>query len=311
MQIPTTYTPRGVSFIIHGRPKNVFKDHPSYNEIVEALKDNDIEELEHLTNVSSFVAKITNGDVQLSDDQVRYKGQKVPDYLAIRMIEHHKSGLPIEPLCRFAEKLMRNPNIDVRDDLYKWMENGDMPIYPDGDFAAYKAVKPDFTPHNKGPYGQDQSVGMVVEMPRSEVNSDRDVTCSTGLHFCSYDYIPQMYNGNTSVIIILKIDPADVCAIPTDYNLSKGRTCRFEVVGTVNWEIAPETLKGNKVYETPVVVEDKEVDEVLVITHEKSGQSFTYDELKEYLDNYTNTGLSKLLDIPRSTIFGWREKYGS
>jgi hypothetical protein len=31
--------------------------------------------------------------------------------------------------------------------------------------------------------------------------------------------------------MILKISPADVVSIPTDYNNSKGRTCKYEVIG--------------------------------------------------------------------------------
>ena len=31
--------------------------------------------------------------------------------------------------------------------------------------------------------------------------------------------------------MILKINPADVVSIPTDYNASKGRACRYEVIG--------------------------------------------------------------------------------
>jgi hypothetical protein len=31
--------------------------------------------------------------------------------------------------------------------------------------------------------------------------------------------------------MILKINPADVVSIPSDYNNTKGRTCRYEVVG--------------------------------------------------------------------------------
>lgn len=37
--------------------------------------------------------------------------------------------------------------------------------------------------------------------------------------------------------MILKINPADVVAIPADYNNTKGRTCRYEVIGeyTEDW----------------------------------------------------------------------------
>ena len=31
--------------------------------------------------------------------------------------------------------------------------------------------------------------------------------------------------------LILKINPRDVVSIPTDYNASKGRACRYEVIG--------------------------------------------------------------------------------
>ena len=34
-------------------------------------------------------------------------------------------------------------------------------------------------------------------------------------------------------MVILKINPRDVVSIPTDYNNTKGRTCRYEVVGEV------------------------------------------------------------------------------
>ena len=33
--------------------------------------------------------------------------------------------------------------------------------------------------------------------------------------------------------MILKINPRDVVSIPTDYNDSKGRCCRYEVIGEV------------------------------------------------------------------------------
>jgi hypothetical protein len=32
-------------------------------------------------------------------------------------------------------------------------------------------------------------------------------------------------------IVILKINPRDVVSIPTDYNNSKGRACRYEIIG--------------------------------------------------------------------------------
>ncbi len=344
--IPATYTPRGVSFIIHGRPRNVMSTNPSYDAVIKALKDEDIETLESIMDVSSFIAKITNGRVRISDDEVRFDNVKVPDYLAQRIIEHNKQGFPIDPLCRFAERLMSNPAIDVREDLYKWIENGDMPVYPDGHFAAYKAVRADFTPHHSGPYGQDQSVGKVVEMPREKCDSNRNSTCSYGLHFCSFEYIPSFSNSSTDVILILKIDPADVVAIPTDYNLSKGRTCRFEVMGTVPYEEARLKLTGTGVYSDDrhdtYWQNDDEEDEyeddisgpygdleddhaeydyveddyveydstVSVMIHKPSGKVFNTENLIEWFNDDTTTmqSLSEQVGIPRSTLSDWKKK---
>jgi len=37
-------------------------------------------------------------------------------------------------------------------------------------------------------------------------------------------------------IVIVKINPADVVSIPSDYNDAKGRTCRYEVIGELGVE---------------------------------------------------------------------------
>jgi hypothetical protein len=41
-------------------------------------------------------------------------------------------------------------------------------------------------------------------------------------------------------IMIVKINPRDVVSIPSDYNDTKGRACRYEVIGELNKEEAPE-----------------------------------------------------------------------
>ena len=74
----------------------------------------------------------------------------------------------------------------------------------------------------------DNSVGKIVEMERNEVDDDKDRTCSTGLHFCSESYL-NSFGGERTVIV--KINPRDVVSIPSDYNDSKGRACRYEVIG--------------------------------------------------------------------------------
>lgn len=47
--------------------------------------------------------------------------------------------------------------------------------------------------------------------------------------------------------MILKINPADVVAIPSDYNNTKGRTWKYEVVGEYleDWKVRAATEKDN------------------------------------------------------------------
>jgi hypothetical protein len=79
----------------------------------------------------------------------------------------------------------------------------------------------------------DNSVGQVVEMDRNLVDDDPNSHCSTGLHFCSESYLGHFGNSGDPVMI-LKINPADVVSIPTDYNGAKGRCMRYEVVAQVS-----------------------------------------------------------------------------
>ena len=81
----------------------------------------------------------------------------------------------------------------------------------------------------------DNSPGKIVEMARNEVDDNMHNTCSTGLHFCSKEYLDhfgKVRDGKKKDrVVILKINPADVVSIPADYNSTKGRACRYEVIG--------------------------------------------------------------------------------
>lgn len=72
--------------------------------------------------------------------------------------------------------------------------------------------------------------GNIVEMERNTVDDNMNNTCSTGLHFCSKEYLSH-FGSSDSRTVILKINPADVVSIPADYNSTKGRACRYEVLG--------------------------------------------------------------------------------
>src|SRR6185312_12388473 len=104
--------------------------------------------------------------------------------LADRILAHEAEGLPIEPLCAFAENLMLNPsNRSVRQ-LFAFLEANKHPLTDDGCFVAYRAVRPDFRDKHSGTF--DNSPGAVCELPRNAVDEDPDRTCSHGLHVAGW-----------------------------------------------------------------------------------------------------------------------------
>jgi hypothetical protein len=52
------------------------------------------------------------------------------------------------------------------------------------------------------------------------------------LHCAGWNYLPHFGSGSESTdrIVIVKVNPADVIAVPNDYNNAKMRVCKMEVL---------------------------------------------------------------------------------
>ena len=152
-------------------------------------------------------------------------------YLVDTILEYSEKGMDTTKLLNFLGNLVQNPSQDSVNELFEFLEKNNMPLTDDGHFLAYKKVNIDYKDCHTGKI--DNSIGQLVQMPREKVNSDRNVTCSYGLHFCSKEYL-KSFNGDH--IMVLKINPRDVVSIPVDYNNSKGRCCRYEVIAELENE---------------------------------------------------------------------------
>ena len=173
-----------------------------------------------------------------------------------------KEGFDVNHLINFLSNLMENPSNRAVRELYDFLEYGKMPITTDGHFLAYKRVRADYKSVHDGQ--TDNSIGTILEMPRNQVNDNSHETCSYGLHFCSHEYLKH-FSGDR--VVILKVNPRDVVSIPADYNSTKGRACRYEVVG----ELSPEDVKkalNNSVF-TSSVVSDYDDRDVFEDEHEQ------------------------------------------
>jgi hypothetical protein len=235
MSYPFIIQGSNVTVVIDGKPHTIAKTHVTYQKVVDAIKAGDWESVKNIIDPVKVVLNYGRGNVSIQGSTLYWKGEPFAGVMATRMIAMLEDGFSIEPLVLFMERLMNNPSKRSVDELYGFLEKNNLPITPDGYFLAYKKVRNDFKDIHSGT--MDNSPGRVVEMERNRVDDDKDRTCSTGLHFCGMSYLNH-FGGEDSRTVIVKIDPADVVSIPSDYNGAKGRACRYEVIGELG--VKPE-----------------------------------------------------------------------
>lgn len=153
-----------------------------------------------------------------SDGKMFLEGteERIPSYLSNRIKKHLEDGLPVEALVKYWKRLILNPDENVKDQLFPFMEHSDIAITEEGYIYAVKAVKllggfdkdtgkrtvsyseengtkqaipitsdSKFAPHHSGgDYGNNIELGKAVEMPREKCDSNPNRTCSAGL-MCS------------------------------------------------------------------------------------------------------------------------------
>ncbi len=215
-----------------GDSTTVYNNDSNYSAICNAVKAKDWKTAKMLSQPVELVKQSIEGieKVAVESGFVTYDGVPLHNTLAQRMLDMHNDGFDIAPMALFLENLMSNPSYRAVNELYDFLECSDLPITEDGHFLAYKRVRDDFKDIHSGKI--DNSPGVVVKMPRNAVNENKDITCSDGLHFCSRDYLPHYgaWGNNSNTVVMIKINPADVVSIPSDYDNAKGRCCRYYVV---------------------------------------------------------------------------------
>ena len=217
-----------ISVYLDGKTFAVNKQSATFDLVVNAVRNGDIDELRKVVNVRDFIVSSLakkSDKVRITENQIFYGEREITGLVATRVFEVIRLGLDVQPMIAFLENLLDNPSKRAVDELFGFMEACSLPITEDGHFLAYKRVRDNYTDVHSGKF--DNSVGQRPSMDRNLVDEDKDRTCSTGLHFCSYDYLSS-FSG--SRIMVLKINPKDVVSIPSDYNNSKGRCCEYLVV---------------------------------------------------------------------------------
>jgi hypothetical protein len=228
----------------NGQLRSVHSDDIAFHDVLDAVingaslaevdeileRDNDHEDIVELTD------RVTVGSGGLHLD-----GEPVPGTLASTITRYRREGRPFMGLVRFLERLDANPSRRSREQLFSWTSRHDLEIDEDGFLIGYKGVTTELTSISHGSAYVDDvlhkgaipnRVGSVISMPREDVQDDPTVTCSYGLHVGNKQYAQDF--GRT--LLVVRVDPADVVSVPTDYDGQKMRCCRYEVLDVVEPE---------------------------------------------------------------------------
>lgn len=278
-----------ITVFANGKPYTVNRTAKIFNAALEAVKNDNVELFLQVVNTKDTVVQKSGGKVRIENGNLMFGDRVVTGLISARVFDMMELGLSIDPMLAFIENLMKNPSKRAVDELFGFIEACDLPITEDGHFLAYKRVRSDYKDVHSGT--MDNSVGKVVEMPRNLVDEDKSRTCSAGLHFCSYEYLKH-FSGER--IVVVKINPADVVAIPIDYNNSKGRTCRYEVVEEMEVEgnLPKQRLDTKYVAEKQKQTEQSKPSNGVKMTKDRADElrldynhyGFTVEELMEEYD---------------------------
>lgn len=255
--LPYILTPTSITVIIDGTPKTADESHPYFSAISDAIRDQDWDAIPDLIDVTSAVQTFVSDTLEVTDGQVLYQGEPLHNAAVDRLLSLMAQGFDVQPLVAFLENVTQNPDARAVSGLYDWLERGRLPISEDGCIIAYKIVGENYKDIYTGTF--DNSVGAVCEMPRFRVDDNPDRTCSAGLHFCSAEYLPH-YGWGGHRVMLVKVNPRDVVAFPRDYNISKGRCCRYEVIQEVDRETAGSYFDNAAVYQFDDDSDDQLVD---------------------------------------------------
>jgi len=257
-----------------GKTVSLHSGDERFNKVIQAIKDDDFEAIRDLLDnqkrFDAFGVEYRDGGLFLDDI-------RLPSIIENKVLLFMEKELPYEPLIKFTRKMRLNPSFNSRKMLYDFLEHNGHPITMDGNFIAYRGCSEDFKDRHTGTFNN--SVGSVCEMPRHEVDENPNNTCSAGLHVACYEYA---YNWGSKTIEV-EIDPQDVVAVPTDYEGTKMRVCKFKVVNICE-AIQDDGLYGyDEMPALPELHEEFKVGEnVKVIEGGTFIDSRTYEEMELY-----------------------------
>jgi hypothetical protein len=259
---------KGATIFLEGEPHSVSQDHPNWDAIRAILFADDDPEDQLLdlvlpgVGVSNKLSKLSER-VAYKNDTIFFDGDPIDNALTehiVRLIQANADEKGYIAFVRLLEKLSTNPSKKSRKHLFHFIQSHKITLHPDGDLILYKGVRNDGTSSHAGygivdgvEFGEvdlsgarpkitgfanlPNAVGSVVEIPRSLVDDDRNIGCSTGLHAGTYGYASTF----APKLLTVKVNPRDVVSVPSEFENAKVRVSRYLVLEENNGEYTEPT----------------------------------------------------------------------
>lgn len=205
-----------------------------FKRVEKLLEKGDIDGLvDAFLDIKKSIEKYTKDKMSVEDGVLIDKETKeaIPRAISKKLMQFKNKQEDFLPLWRFWQKLKKNPSKNSVKQLYEFILRHNIPITEQGDILLEKGVKmnKDGTLWDAYSGTFDNSIGMVVRMPRDKVTDDPRQGCASGLHVAAPDYVREHYNQE--VVVICRVNPTDVGSVPEEYNFTKMRVCEYEVMG--------------------------------------------------------------------------------
>lgn len=274
-----------------------------FNKISDALDKNDMKEVKNLLTPEKAVEFMGDDNFKMENGEMFYQNEKLPEAISKRVKDMANQGMDLTPIFKFWEKLSKNPSFNSRTQLFGFLQANNIAIKEDGNFVAYKKVTHDYKDiHTKT---IDNSIGKTITLERAKVDDNPNNTCSSGLHICSFDYLPHFGNNSTGEdadkILLCSVSPEHMVSVPTDYNNSKARVCEYTVIGELDvpvpmkklvyeqdQEFSNENDEMNNVLDEDSMNDDVSDDEDDLFTRQNGYSTDARDTVVGYFNAYSS-----------------------
>lgn len=286
----------GTSFKIVSVPRGAH----AFDTILEALNNQDKftkENLESLilgedqepleaqnkVSMSKDTIKRLFKNITTDGDRIMVDGTPIKGNLSLYILENwaERNDSDWLALSRFLRKSVQNPSPETYSTIFSFIEKNGLALDKKGNILAVKYLTDDMKSSWTGYAVVDgkvykdshipNQIGSIIEFPREEVNSNKNVTCGAGLHVGSLGFMSGM--GPNKKYVLVKVDPRDVVVVPDEYDSGKIRVCRYKVVSEISYKDIIEANDKNGTISDLFTATDK--------AHIWSPNILTYEERKD------------------------------